>query len=435
LLGKFCDLFFLALGTRLVNDESSECRKKIAESIELLIKHVSSDSREQMFNIIAMLLKEKNDLHKEMAAQLTIRFCKSGEIEFLTPKLPTLLKLLSNSITEYFNSNEPGRFVRIKKLKTENAYVNSGEDSNRDHLLIQSLIAANSLMEYNDANLFKNDYNLGAIHEIGIEAKSFLSHDHTWVRIYALKILNMIISNTNFERIEKCLINEDDASTITNDFFLIRNKSAFQSLVFDVLVQLKPDVDAELLKVINEFLLIVAKVIKNIPFNAIVNDKKDFNLMWLIRRLRYAIHSEIATTPSLCIVRKSVFNFFINLLNISGHEVIVKLSNSILKVVLREITDGEHVIDELKQIGIVVCNNLKLIIGKEFEKIQSAFQLQTLYKRVNRRKVLAQEKIKNPEKAAFRAISKQLKKQNRKRKINDNLGLQKKRKINYHEMN
>lgn len=78
---------------------------------------------------------------------------------------------------------------------------------------------------------------------------------------------------------------------------------------------------------------------------------------------------------------------------------------------MREMVEGEHVIEELKQLAIHVGNELRKKIGMaEYDKIRLELQGRMLKKRVERRKTLAQDKINDPAKAANRKIFKQLKK-------------------------
>jgi U3 small nucleolar RNA-associated protein 20 len=416
---KNSGLFFLSLATRLVNDDSPACREKIADALELLIKQLPNNSREQNFSIVLTLLKDMKMVHREMAAQLTIRFINACNSEFISPKLTNLLQLLLNS-TSLCAEDEPGKFVRVKRAKLESDEDDDGAIDERDqqtiedHHLIQTLNAIIKVMEYE--GVMKNSENQHIINEIGFKAHALISHDHIWVRVLALKIIKLILKNLDVEKILTAF--KDDQ--ISADEFLY-SKSQFQSMAFDMCVQIKPEIDQILLDAILEDLLGIARVIKDVPIAGSFNDKKDFNLLWLIRRLRYAVHAEIATTPSAITLRKPIFNFFNSLMEIIDKRMITKLASSMLTPMLREMVEGEHVIEDLKQVAMQVGNRIKQIIGlQDYDKIRLELQSKMLHKRVNRRKALAQEKINNPAKAATRNIRKQLKKQdNKKRKRKD----------------
>lgn len=419
---KNSGLFFLSLATRLVNDDSPACREKIADALELLIKQLPNNSREVNFSIVLTLLKDMKIVHREMAAQLIIRFINACNSEFITPKLSNLLKLLLNSIS-LCDEDEPGKFVRVKRAKIENddeenegAIDERDQQTIEDHHLIQTLNAIIKIMEYE--GVMKNSENQFTINDIGFKVHALISHDHIWVRVLALKIINLIVRNLNVEKILAAFKGEKISSE--EEEFLY-SKSQFQSMAFDMCVQIKPEIDQILLDAILEDLLEIARIIKDVPITGSFNDKKDFNLLWLIRRLRYAVHAEIATTPSAITLRKPIFNFFNNLVEIIDKRMIMKLASSMLTPMLREMVEGEHVIEELKQVAMQVGNRIKQIIGlQEYDKIRLELQSKMLHKRVNRRKALAQEKINNPVKAATRNIRKQLKKQdNKKRKRKD----------------
>lgn len=416
----------MSLGTRLINDESPKCREKAAEVLELLIKQLDNNPRQILFDSIPLLLKDRNLVHREMAAQLTIRFVNAEGAEF-EKRIVSILPLLIQSFTNISlddgedGDDEPGKFVRVKRarLEIENDEENDNFEDERDqqmiqdHHLIQTLNAIIRILEHKESILNEEEYR-AYIDEIGFQAKELLSHDHIWVRLRALRLLNFMIKSLDIDVIEKILLEEEFLQEKPREF--LYTKSLFRSVVFDMAVQLKTDVNSDVLKAIMENLTEVSKIIKKVPFGGMVNDKKDFNLMWLIRRLRYAINSEVASASSI-LLRKSIFEYFNSLLDIIDQNVLAKLASSLLKPMLHELADGEHGVEDLKQVASQVCSKIKNKIGlQEYDKVRLELQSKMLRKRVDRRKSLAQEKIHNPAKAATRTIVKQLKKQDMKKK-------------------
>lgn len=421
MLRKFSGLFFLSLGARLVNDESPSCREKIAEVIELLIKQLDNNPRQQLFDVVLLLLKDKKIVHREMAAQLVIRFVAAEADEF-KKRIANVLPLLLHSFTKSSvdeDEAEPGKFVRVKKQRLDDEAKDSDDEDERDqrtiedHHLIQTLNAIIRIFEL-EGNVLCDETHVATVDEIGFQAHHLLSHEHLWVRLCALRIINFMIKTLNTDVIAKVIL-DDEIEKKPREF--LYSKLQFRAVVFDMVVQLKPDIDQDLLKSIMENLVEISNIIKIVPFSGMVNDKKDFNLSWLLRRLRYAIHSEIATAPSSCTLRKAIFEFFSYLLGIVDDKTLEKLLNSLLTPMLREIADGEHGIEELKLIADKICSRIKSKIGlKEYDKIRLELQSKMLRKRVDRRKSLAQEKVNNPAKAATRSIMKQLKKQDTKKR-------------------
>lgn len=376
-----------------------------------------------------------------MAAQLIMRFVNAEGDEFakrVETILPALLESITMKATDDGDDDAPGKFVRVKKPRLENeeeddeatAVDERDQQTIEDHHMIQTLNAIIRLFEFQPA-LLRGEIHSATVDEIGYQAQRLLAHEHIWVRLRALQVINSIIKSLDYKAIEKVLLEEDEVEARPREF--LHSKKQFRSVVFDMAVQLKPDVDPEVLNAIIANLSEVSKVIKNVPFAGMVNDKKDFNLMWLIRRLRYAIHAEIASTPSCCLVRKAIFGYFDSLLGVVDQKVLSKLSSSLLTPMLREMAEGEHGIEELRQVALTVCNKIKNKIGlQQYDEIRLSLQSKMLRKRVDRRKSLAQEKINNPAKAATRTIVKQLKKQDMKKRkrqdIQDGIILPRKKK-------
>lgn len=419
----------MSLGARLVNDESPSCREKIAEILELLIKQLDNNPRQQLFDVVLLLLKDKKLVHREMAAQLAIRFVNAEGEEF-DKRIATVLPLLLQSITSFGvdgGKDEPGKFVRVKRARLDNEEDDSTDEAEdgrdqqtiEDHHLIQSLNAIIRIFEFKESVLQDESY-CQTVDKIGFQAHHLLSHDHIWVRLCALRIISFMIKSLEPDLIEKVLLDDESAEKKPREF--LYSKLQFRAVVFDMVVQLKSDIDQHVLNAIMANLNEVSTIIKNVPFAGMVNDKKDFNLMWLLRRLRYAIHSEIATAPSSCILRKSIFEYFNFILGIIDEKTLAKVASSLLTPMLREMAEGEHGIEELKIVASQVGSRIKSKIGlQEYDKVRLELQSKMLRKRVDRRKSLAQEKINNPARAATRTIVKQLKKQDVKKRRREHI--------------
>lgn len=442
LLRKFSGLFFLSLGTRLVNDESPECREKLAEALELLIKQLDNNPRQQMYDVVLVLLKDSMLIHREMAAQLCIRFVNAEGKEFVK-RIPAILPLLVGSLTnvksedEMETETEVGKFVRIKQQQYEldqDDEETTNEQTGIDHHLIQTMSAIIAIYELNEGTI-KDEAFRESVNAIGYHCQYLISHDHIWVRLRALKIINLMVKSLDMKEIQEIILkNEEVERTEDDNRLFLHAKSELRAVVFDMVVQIKPEVDSDLLAAIMENLLEISNIITCVPIEDKVNDKRDFNLLWLIRRLRYSIHAEIAMTPALFPLRKTIFLFIESLVAIINKETMSKLASSVLTPLMREMVEGEHVIDELKQVAIRVGNKVKSKIGHVvYDQVRVELQSKMLRKRVDRRKALAQDKINNPVKAATRAIFKQLKKtevKKRKRQsLQDGIFLPKKRRV------
>lgn len=99
-LNRKSALIFVACGSRIVNDDSAECRANVAECLETLISRIDVNQREELFNIILTLLNDDKSSHREMAALLCTRFINAEKQAFssrLKKILPVLVTTLSAS--------------------------------------------------------------------------------------------------------------------------------------------------------------------------------------------------------------------------------------------------------------------------------------------------------------------------------------------------
>lgn len=102
------------------------------------------------------------------------------------------------------------------------------------------------------------------------------------------------------------------------------------------------------------------------------------------------------------------------------NEVVQKIAQSLLSPLVREMSEEDQNIDpQLKQLAIRVGTRVKRRIGEdEYNSLRSKIQTSLNMRRAERRKVVAQEKINDPQKAAKRKIRVQeRKKESKKRRV------------------
>lgn len=99
-LNQKAGFLFLSLGARLVNDESADCRRLVAECLETLIGKLTVNNRGQLFDIVLTLLADRKSSHREMAALLCTRFVLAEKEQFearIGKVLPPLIGTLSTT--------------------------------------------------------------------------------------------------------------------------------------------------------------------------------------------------------------------------------------------------------------------------------------------------------------------------------------------------
>ena len=136
----------------------------------------------------------------------------------------------------------------------------------------------------------------------------------------------------------------------------------------------------------------------------------------------------------------AVFNWIEGLLVILDEDVLLKLIFHLLAPLIRELSLERNSHENLKQLSTKICTKIKLIIGREqYNKIINKIQTNINMKRAERRKLMAEERIINPQNAAKRKKSiADKKKLTKKRKVEDirsgKLIIKKKRKSDEMEM-
>lgn len=124
ILAKKAEFLYISLGTRLVNDEDPECRKAVANCIEILIGRLEKSSRQHLFDLTLLFFNANNKPSvREMGAALCSRFLNSEKQSFASR-----LKLLLPILVGRLNQDNPcnvGRFVRAPNVEN---ILDSGEN-------------------------------------------------------------------------------------------------------------------------------------------------------------------------------------------------------------------------------------------------------------------------------------------------------------------
>ncbi len=308
ILHNKASFLFVWLGTRLVNDESPECRQSAAACIESLISKCDENHQNQLFDVVLEMLRDSKTTHIELAAMLCSRFVaveKSKFVKRIEQVFPLLIATLPLS-----KHVGPGQYVRLPKVDNDDSddeiddtkmeLRQSQKDRSKDHQIIQVTNTILKILENHQSKMSGfNEH----IDQLAYESQKLLAYEHVWVRINAAKIMGHILSQIDIEQLKLSFSgNIDNEHTM---HFLYKNPSAeLKSLCLDLSAQLIPDTtDEEMADEVVKNLLYVANMIKDIPLEkqSSVEDKI-INLHWLIRRMRYVIHAEVAKAPHIIIL-------------------------------------------------------------------------------------------------------------------------------------
>lgn len=193
-----------------------------------------------------------------------------------------------------------------------------------DHQLIQVL---NTLLKIFDTfpAVLERDYHQ-YVDELAYEAQRLLAYEHVWVRLSAARALDNILARLDVDRVRDLLRNglttqtedaemEEDSETNRMAFIYSDPRQQLKSLCLDLCAQLLPDAtDDEMAAQVTKNLLYIANLIRDVPLEKqtsggagageddehveeSADEPKAINMVWLIRRMRYVVHAEVAKAP------------------------------------------------------------------------------------------------------------------------------------------
>lgn len=330
-LNRKAALMFIACGSRLINDESAECRAHVADCLETLLTRIDVNQRDELFAIVLTLLNDEKTSHREMAALLCTRFINAEKQKF-SERIEKILPILVHTLC----GNSAGKFVRIMNNNSDRVDhddsdndddENNHEENQRmlDHQTIQLQNTLLKILEtYHNVIVEQPQY----IDELAYESQKLLAHDHNWVRLNALKTLQMILQHVNCDEIHDIYANgkPNRSKSVELSYIYTNPEQELKSLTLDLCAQLIPaETDSEIANEVTTILLLIANMLKDIAFDEASDDdenaednaeyteskvksKRKVNLPWLLRRLRYVIHAEVAKAPqSTVLVRELLY--------------------------------------------------------------------------------------------------------------------------------
>ncbi|CAG4990641.1 unnamed protein product [Colias eurytheme] len=418
-LSKHSDYMLLALGASMLNDSTAECRSAAAACIEVMLTRLYSADRNKLFDMLLKFFEDTKPVHFELAAQLAIRFVNVEQENFKT-RIETLLPVLSGKILLLSNDITEGRFVKIRLDDTEKS--DEDKQKEKDHSLIQILNLIDAIATHCVATLKNKNYN-SDYDDIGQHCQALLAYPHAWVRLRAAKILGHILNSVNVEDLENK--GETDRGFIYYD-----TEDALRSLVLDLCAQYTPNVGKDMADQVTEVLFLILKLVHSMPSFKLTNkaesdevetEKAKVNIRWILFKLRKGVNAEVARAPTCMNIRSAIFTMWIHFISTLEPEDINRIIDVMLPPVVRELSTGDAMSPSsvAKQLAGRIGKKLRRKIGDiEYSKLAAEVQTKLNIKRAERKKILLQEKVSNPEKAAKRKLQlREKKKQAKKIKL------------------
>ncbi|XP_033152449.1 small subunit processome component 20 homolog [Drosophila mauritiana] len=461
MLVKQSEFLYLSLGTRLVNDEDPSCRRSVAAALEALIGRLTKLERQPLLDLTLLFFTAPQSSQKpgvrEMAAALLSRFVEAEKAGF-AERLPLVLPTLVNVLT-LGDAEAGGRYVRApghlateaderdlhkknkrKKFETlpdedlllaglDNESVLELQQRKADHQLIQLQYCLLKIYEHCGESLLSNPQLSDTVDDLAYGSQRLLNHDHNWVRCNAAKLLTHIVAHYDFAYIGQQLsgIKLEVGAKKELNFIYAQPAEDIKSLVLDLCAQVTPGETAqEMIDELSKILLFVGHMLRDVPFS-LKQEKNDdeeerepvnkISLTWLVRNIRFLINKEVAKAPHDISIRTAMFTLIEALSTLLSVESVTRLAPSLLQALVREMSEEDQNVDaELRQQALRVGSRLRKRIGTEvYDKLRNAVQTKLMARRAERRKVVAQEKIHDPERAAKRKAGMQERKKAAKR--------------------
>ncbi|XP_012551247.2 small subunit processome component 20 homolog isoform X1 [Bombyx mori] len=424
-LAKFGDHLLLTLGACMVNDPAPECRAAAAACIEAMLNRLSQMERNKLFDLVLTFFQDTQPVHFELAAQLSTRFVNVEKDEFKN-RLSTVLPLVNSKMLLLSNDIAEGRFVKIKLDQSEDK-TDEEKQLEKDHSLIQILNLIENITVHCESSM-KNERYLNEYDEIGQQCKAFLAYPHAWVRLKAAKIIGRVLLTVDVKELDDIVSNKKETE---RGFIYYDVEETLRSLVLDLCAQYTTTIQRDMAEQVTAVLFQIIKIVQSTSCFKLANSIEGENertegggkldTRWILFKLRKAVNVEVARAPTCINIRSSIFSMWIRMVGGLEADDVTGVLDVLLPPLVRELSTGDAAAPASipKQLARRLARKIRRKIGEiEYSKLAAEAQTRLNIKRAERKKLLLQEKVKDPERAAKRKVHvKEKKKQAKKIKL------------------
>ncbi|KAM3959212.1 small subunit processome component 20 homolog [Aphomia sociella] len=423
-LSKQADYLLLALGASMLNDASPDCRAAAAACIEAMLKRFPLVERNKLFQLVLKFFQDTQPVHLELAAQLGTRFVNVEQSEFKS-RLDSVLSIVSSKILLLSNDIIEGRFVKLRIEDTENK-TDEEKQKEKDHSLIQIMNLIERITVHCESSM-KNKKFHSDFDDLAQQCQALLAYPHSWVRLKAAKVLGAVISIVDSEELDMIVKKKVETE---RGFIYYSTVDTIKSLVLDLCAQYTPNVSKEMTEQVTAVLFLILKLVHSMSSLKLtqkqfedeeIEEGRKIDISWILFKLRRAVNVEVAKAPNSENIRTSIFTMWMHVISLLDNEELNKVVDVMLPPIVRELSTGDAAAPASlpKQLAGRLGKKLRRKIGDvEYGKMVADVQMKLNIKRAERKKLLLQEKVNNPEKAAKRKLQlKEKKKQTKKMKL------------------
>lgn len=326
------------------------------------------------------------------------------EKETFESKIKTLLPPVYSQFGLNDQNSQPGRFVLLKK--DPESTENSERERAKDHLYFQILQMLLKLCAQCPQFLkMKNDVEILATH-----VQTLLAHPHEWVRLAAAQFLGFVVSSVDVDHLAELI-----TTNHTEEGYLYSDpRNGVESLTLDLCSQLQPgSIREEFAQQIIKILIFLARVLEKVPLDS-EGDSPKLNLLWLTKRMRKIVNTEIVLAATSGTLRTEVFKWIAGVCTVIDESNIKSVLHHLLSPLVRELLTKDEGNAQLRGLAKEVCSLIKEKVGLSYYfSVLSKVQQQLSIKRAERKRVRSQLAVTDPEVYARKKI-----KQHEKKKVN-----------------
>ena len=379
------NLFFPALASRLINDDSSVCRQMAAAAIKLLLTKFDEQRKDNLFSIcVKWMSNSAKPAVLRMSAKVAGLFVEVMYCKFRRHLL-TVLPLMKKHLSV---RNDDGEFQLDSEMRQNDLML-------FDFLGLLLKIVRNCSDEELCVMWYGHPWS-ESLCEVWNAVEVHLRHPHSWVQMVSVQLFNeMFIACPPDQTVAQYL--EISKSSFQSNASVTSNTLSESSayLMVDLPRKLhvlsgsfcsqmsSANVSEQLASEIVCSLLHVARMIKELPqqlssANDDVEDNKRASLTWLLRRLTREIRKETSGVDKSTVKRKAIYRWLHGLGKILGPDNILTYLKPILQPLVREMTSRSPNVDsELKMICQETVAGIKDIAGsdafsREYAAVQQA---------------------------------------------------------------
>ncbi|XP_044019346.1 small subunit processome component 20 homolog [Aphidius gifuensis] len=453
-------LIFDDVGKRLIKDDEPSLREMSADIIEDLLSKIDNKNKDILFKNVLTWFNDEEDIQNcQLAAQLCGIFAVVEEDKFekrYDECLPVILKQFHNNYhDDHIENNERLQdhnliqlLILTGKISMKTTYINPTSKISVKKNYTKS-DDNQILIKEEKCNKFLTDEKWNSYVESlsKIIVDKLLEHEHTWVRHYAVQQMRYILSSLDIEKISNIINNkdkilcqesmdDDDDGEFKWDVYENPLKT-FKKLTFDLIDQIRPDMDR--LETVDEVInsvFIISKIIKSTKCAEEKKQEKNdsISLFLILKKLRKAANFEISQNPKSIVVRQALFSWIRKIVNeIPIDPYLRPILFPIMSPLVREIDTTDEKNAPLRQEAKTIANIIKSKMGfkqkkenntnenvdnndGDYARLLHQVQQKMMIKRGERSTAKKRQCVTDPEIAAKRKISRQVKKKESKKR-------------------